>query len=205
MYRNVVGKTCRTCHVTNPFPSLRFDQATQMIDNLGSAEVRVCEQHVMPHAKVTHDKFWKGVGPNMVAQFQAFGDAFGTGLNGWSGNLCGEYTGGGTTPSFYNQEVQPIFTSRCTGCHIGSSPSGGLNLAAAVAYGNIVNKPSAQVPGMFRITPNSEANSYLLHKLLNTHAAVGGSGGQMPADGTAPLSTTLLDKIKLWINNNALP
>ena len=204
-YRDTLARTCRTCHVTNAFAPLRFDQASQLKDILGSAEVRVCTDHVMPHAKVTHDKFWKSVGPNMVAQFQAFGEAFKLPTNGWNGAQCGPFTSGGTTPvSQFQSDVQPIFNAKCIGCHVGGSPPAGLNLSAGVSHTQLVNHLSSQVPTMNRVSPLSTATSYLFHKVSNTQGTVGGSGSRMPPGGSA-LSAADIAKIQTWIVGGALP
>src|SRR5262249_38737135 len=133
MYTNVVAHTCRSCHATNSFPSIRFDQASQMIDTrLGTIESRVCVQHVIPHARRTHELFWTSVGPHMPAQLQVFGDTYKSGANGWQGDLCGQFTPGGPTPaSVYTTTIQPIFNANCTVCHNGGSPPAGLNLSAS--------------------------------------------------------------------------
>jgi len=208
MYREVVARTCRTCHVGNVFPPLKFNQASQVIDRLGSVENRVCVQHVMPHAKRTHEIFWTSVGPHMPAQLQIFGDTFGSGLNGWNGTLCGDFTAGGATPvSFYTSTIQPIWDGNCTGCHIGGSPAGTLNLAAVSSHGNLVNVNSFQLPSMKRIKPNDVLNSYLVHKVEGTQASVGGSGQRMPfgCTGSSCLSLAQINNIKAWINSGAPP
>lgn len=205
-YRDTVGRTCRTCHVTNPAPTLRFDQPAQLKDILGTAEARVCIEHVMPHAKVTHDKFWKSVGPNMVAQLQAFGEQFKTPINGWNGTQCGPFTPGGTTPvTQFEAEVQPIFDTNCVVCHVGNSAPRGLNLSAGVSRSLLVNIPSQELPSMNRISPTSTATSYLFHKINDTQGTVGGSGSRMPPPPRSALSAGDIAKIQTWINGGALP
>ncbi len=105
------------------------------------------------------------------------------------------------TISFTN-EVQPIFTANCASCHVGGGSSGGLQLDAAVSYGNLVNKPSSELPTMDRIEPNDPANSYLLHKLKGTQGTVSGSGTQMP-QGRPPLTTAQISTIETWISQGA--
>jgi cytochrome c5 len=206
MYTNVVAHTCRSCHATNSFPAIRFDQASQMIDTrLGTIESRVCVQHVMPHSKRTHELFWTSVGPHMPAQLQVFGDTYKSGLNGWDGTLCGHFTPGGPTPaSVYTTTVQPIFNTNCTVCHNGGSPPAGLNLSASASYANLVNIPSTELPGMNRVKPNDSAHSYLFHKIAGTAGMVGGNPSQMPL-GSPPLSSTDQNAIKNWIDTGAAP
>ena len=174
---------------------------------LSQVESRVCTEHVMPHAKPTHDIFWTSVDPNMVAQLQVFGDNFKSEANAWNGTLCGEFTPGGDTPiSYYQDNIQTIWngvgtdTAACTSCHAGDSPPAGLKLTAAVSYANLVDVNSTQVTALKRIKPNDAANSYLIHKVEGTQAVY----GQMPLGG-APLSVADINKIKDWINAGALP
>ncbi len=203
MYKDVVARTCRTCHIANSFPSLKFDQSTQMTDSLlGSVETRVCSQFVMPHAKVTHNIFWGSFQPSMPAQLQIFGDAFRTGLNGWQGNLCGPFTSGGITPpSFYTTVVQPIFNVNCTSCHNAGSPAAGLNLSAANSLANLVNVTSSEDGTKKRVLPGNANNSYLYMKV---HGSPGISGVQMPKN-QPPLSAADQASIQTWINGGANP
>jgi hypothetical protein len=214
VYRDVVARTCRTCHIANHDPNLTFSQAQQMIDRLGSVEQRVCVQHVMPHSKVTHKIFW-GVPltpppspeQSKVAALQVFGDTFANAVNGWQGNLCGIPISGGTTPqTFYQSNVQPIFSnnSQCTSCHIGGSPPANLNLDPTHSYSQLVNIPAVELNTMSRVTPNNTAQSYMFHKVEGDQANVGGSGQQMPAGGP-PLQPAEINTIQTWINTGAAP
>jgi hypothetical protein len=207
MYRDVVARTCRTCHAANLFPTLVFDQSSQVKGLLGSTEIRVCEDFVMPHAKVTHKIFWTSTGPHMPAQLQVYGDTFTTGSDGWLGTRCGEFTPGGSTPvSEYASTIQPIWDNNCTICHAGGSPPAGLNLSAAVSFSQLVNVPATQPTSMSRITPNSTANSYLFHKIEGTQNTVpGGLGSRMPlgCSGATCLSAADRTTIANWINTGA--
>ena len=72
------------------------------------------------------------------------------------------------------------------------------------AYNDLVGMVSTDVAGMNRVEPGDPANSYLWHKLVDTHLGVGGSGTQMPK--LAPqLSQIKLDTIEQWILDGALP
>ncbi len=201
MYKNVVAPTCRMCHASITVdPTLRFNTATQAINRLGQIESRVCAQHVMPHAQVTHELFWTSVGPHMPAQLQAFGDTFGTVGNGWQGNVCGEFTPGGSTPvTVYQSTIQPIWNANCTACHVGGTPSGGLNLATN-SHANLVNVNSTEVPALKRVLPGDAANSYLYQKVTENSPAV---GSKMPPGGS--LSGTDTNNIQTWINDGAAP
>jgi cytochrome c5 len=205
MYEDVVAHTCRTCHAALPASDLQFDTASEFIDRLGAVETRVCQQHVMPHSLITHNLFWQSINPNMVAHLQSFGDTYATPVNGWAGNKCGVFTAGGTTPpSQFLTNVHPIFDSNnCTSCHVGTSPPAGLNLSAALAYGQIVNTASTQLPSMDRIEPSNVAQSYLLHKIKGTQGSVGGLGGKMPPGGSVPAGD--ITAIETWVNAGAPP
>lgn len=230
MYKHVVGNACRTCHATHPVPTLRFTTAKQMIDRLGQVETRVCSEHVMPHAKVTHDLFWLsvddpdtlGIEPHQPGILQAFGDDFGTVPNGWQGNLCGVFTGGAPTPpSAFNDIKDDIFTPKCSGCHLGGAPAGNMNLQAANAHAQIVNISSCERPVMDRVEPGFAADSYLYRKVLGDHTGLSGCdvstcnpfggetgcGFQMPwtnsVASSSPLSGAELLQIENWINVGA--
>jgi hypothetical protein len=217
VYKDVVARTCRTCHIANPTPALHFDQAQQMIDKLGSVEQRVCVQHVMPHSKVTYDIFW-GVpltpppSPenSKVAALQVFGDTFKNNLNGWQGNLCGAFTGGGTTPvTFFQSTIQPIFSRPppqlgCTTCHIGGNPPASLNLDLSHSYSNLVNVAATELNTMSRVAPNNLQQSYMYHKIHGDQNMVGGIGSIMPPSGQT-LSASDILSIEQWINTGASP
>jgi cytochrome c5 len=206
-YRDVVGRSCRTCHVSQLDPALVFNQASQFVARLGSIENRVCVQHVMPHAKKTHDLFWDSIGPHQPGVLQLFGDTYGTVSNGWNGQLCGTFVPGGSTPvTFFTSTIQPLFNTNCTGCHVGGSPPGNMSLAASSAYAQIVNVTSTEsASGMKRITPSSTTNSYLYRKVTNTHlgAPANGSGSSMPPGSTLPGAD--VTNLATWITNGATP
>ena len=55
---------------------------------------------------------------------------------------------------------------------------------------------------MVMIAPGSADDSYLYHKLTNSHTDMGGSGGQMPLGSS--LSAEEIDIIASWINDGAV-
>ncbi len=103
-------------------------------------------------------------------------------------------------------DVQPIFTGNCAlpGCHIGSSPAEGMSLGAGQTFSNVVNVQARQLSTMNRVTPNQPDDSYLVHKVQDTHIAAGGSGSRMP-EGRSPLSQSDIDLIRAWIQAGAQP
>jgi mono/diheme cytochrome c family protein len=230
-YLNVVAPACRTCHVANASPNLRFDRAVSSggVDGFNAAlaavQLRVCKQHVMPHARRTHDLFWTSTAPNQGAQLQVYGDAakaadpsLGWGVVGSSGVsldlLCGnEYTQGGgvivTNTAF--SAVSLIFSGNCTGCHSDGAANStskaklGLNTDA---YTHIVGVNAFELPAMKRVAPSQPNNSYLLRKMLNTHTGLGsytapGPGVQMPQGG--PFNVTDQNTVSGWISGGAQP
>jgi hypothetical protein len=98
------------------------------------------------------------------------------------------------------RDVQPIFTANCalSGCHAGTAPVLGQNLAAGLAYGSIVEVPSQEAAGYFRVRPFFPDSSYLVHKIEGTQTLLGGSGARMPL-GAAPLTTAEIATIRSWI------
>jgi hypothetical protein len=103
------------------------------------------------------------------------------------------------------KDIQPIFTSQCalSGCHGDSFPDPvGLILSEGKSFGNLVNVPSTEAAGLFRVKPGDIAASYLVHKLEGTQTSVGGRGEQMPF-GAAPLPDAEIDLIRSWIEQGA--
>lgn len=134
------------------------------------------------------------IGVFLLASVACAGD--GTGLDVDDGS--GEVTLSG--------DVQPIFTGNCalSGCHAESSPQEGMSLGAGQTFSNVVNVAARQLPSMNRVTPNQPDNSYLVHKVQDTHMAAGGSGDRMP-QGRSPLSQSDIDLIRAWIQAGAQP
>ena len=132
------------------------------------------------------------IGLFLLASVACAGD--GTGLDGDDGG--DEVTLSG--------DVQPIFTGNCAlpGCHVGSSPAQGMSLGAGQTFSNVVNVQAIQLSTMNRVTPNQPDNSYLVHKVQDTHMAAGGSGNRMP-EGQPPLSQSDIDLIRAWIQAGA--
>lgn len=119
---------------------------------------------------------------------------------------------GGPTPN-----LEPTFSSvqsqifettdvagrqACVNCHtnVGRNPSGGLNLAHAVAYDQIVNVASARKPGAIRVIPGDPENSYLVHKIEGRSGIV---GARMPISGPPFLTDGQVLILKRWIELGA--
>src|SRR5438552_3953072 len=93
-------------------------------------------------------------------------------------------------------------------CHGGATPQGGLDLRPDVAYKNLVQVASTELPSLSRVAPGDERQSYLWLKLLwKTDEAklpdylphgVQLSGAPMP-NNTSTLSPDELEVLRLWI------
>ena len=119
---------------------------------------------------------------------------------------CAEPVVGPAVPGGGQAPIEPtfssisavVFTPRCssTACHAGTG-SAPLDLTPEAAYAALVNGPSAQTGEMLLVTPREPDRSYLLLKLLGTHAAAG-LGAVMPPDGER-LPDGELAAIAAWI------
>jgi hypothetical protein len=118
----------------------------------------------------------------------------------------------------YAATIEPIFVARCLeSCHSpgglgGPGANGGegpypgisLNLVEGSGYAQLVDGVlSAQATSFLLVGPTPE-ESYLWHKLQNTHLSVGGTGLVMPF-GAASLSADELQSVRQWIEGGALP
>jgi hypothetical protein len=102
-------------------------------------------------------------------------------------------------------DAQPIFDVEWVACHDASSASAsaGLDLETD-AWAAIVEVSSAQITSMDRVAPFAPSDSYLWHKLYDTHLALGGAGDAMPL-GAAPLDDADLDTLSTWILQGGAP
>lgn len=99
----------------------------------------------------------------------------------------------------FTDDVQSLFTKKCVACHNDRSPGSGLSVQKGSSIANLVGIASTEVPAMPRVTPGDSANSYLAHKLLDTHLDVGGSGKKMPLSGR--LKDEEIAAIISWIDD----
>ncbi|MGD2134623.1 MAG: hypothetical protein PVF27_00610 [Gemmatimonadales bacterium] len=138
--------------------------------------------------------WFRGVlGVAVISALACAGDGTGPD-NGGSGNGAPTLSG----------DVQPILTANCalSGCHAGSSPAQGMNLAEGQTHQNTVDVPSSEAAGVDRIEPGQPDESYLVHKIQGTQTSVGGSGSRMPLGGN-PLTQEQIDLIRAWIADGA--
>lgn len=118
----------------------------------------------------------------------------------------------GTSGPSYATTVGPIFEMQCTvGCHEQGGALGGpggfdpnvkMDLSAAAGYATLTAGKSAQATDMWIVGETVE-DSYLWHKLNDTHLTVGGSGAKMPITGE--ITEADLTVIQAWIEGGATP
>lgn len=100
--------------------------------------------------------------------------------------------------SFANQ-VQPIFTASCVGCHDGGlSP----NLSAGVSYGSLVNVNGTFCSTAKLVVPSQPAQSWLLSKVTLSSSIGTCSGGSMAKYISAADRTTIATWIQQGAPNN---
>jgi hypothetical protein len=93
-----------------------------------------------------------------------------------------------------------IFTPTCAqlGCHDRLGRQEDQQLTAGVAYSQIVNHASVEMPQLSRVTPGDPANSYLYRKI----SGAGITGDRMPQGGPY-LNDTQIKLIRDWIRRGA--
>ncbi|MFT5679957.1 MAG: hypothetical protein ACI8RZ_000862 [Myxococcota bacterium] len=104
----------------------------------------------------------------------------------------------------YNADIAPIVATSCTdyGCHlIATSPNA---LTLDVAYNNMLTEPSEDIPTMARIAPGSPDDSYVWHKINNTHLDLKDGAGESMPKGYALMTDEELAMIEAWITQGAL-
>ena len=106
----------------------------------------------------------------------------------------------------FSTDVVPIFASKCAPqCHQVEGEWYPLDLDEA-PWAALVGIPAPQLPRMAFVEPGSPQNSYLWHKVNDTHFDVGGKGLKMPKASARfeyALSPEELDTIALWILQGA--
>ena len=102
----------------------------------------------------------------------------------------------------FEATVQPFINMACN-CHQSTPLMAPFSLKPGEAFKGLVNVPSMQLPHMLLVRPSSTQDSYLWHKIDNTHLQVGGSGQVMPS--TIPLNADEKKIFERWILGGALP
>jgi hypothetical protein len=125
----------------------------------------------------------------------------------WTG--CGnvkplptEPDGGGPPPAdaTFTRVQSEVFSVNCalSGCHAGTAPTGGMNLSAGAAYGNIVGVPSTERSDLHRIEPGDPNRSYLVKKIRGDADIV---GSPMPLIGS--LTDAQRQVVIEWVRRGA--
>lgn len=117
-----------------------------------------------------------------------------------------ESTASGTSLS-HAVDIQPIWDAKCVeACHEVGGEWSVLDMSGD-AYAVMVNKPSPTFPDLDVVEPNDVENSYLWHKINNTHLDVGGNGVAMPKARQGMAAETMtadeLATIEEWIAGGA--
>ena len=102
----------------------------------------------------------------------------------------------------YASNIQPIYDASCAlaGCHLGSAPAFGLNLAAGVSYEATVGVNSLERPKLQLVEPGNPDDSYLVRKIEGGPDI---AGDPMP-DNAPPLPPDEMDAVRQWITECAL-
>jgi mono/diheme cytochrome c family protein len=80
VYRDVVAPSCRTCHYSqdssdDPTPTktvLDWDQSSELGQRAAETAIFVCTAQLMPHALITHRRFWLSDAPKQKRILRAF-------------------------------------------------------------------------------------------------------------------------------------
>lgn len=106
----------------------------------------------------------------------------------------------------HDADILPIWTANCidSSCHDSDGPASGLDLQTEGVYTRICDGFQPLLTMNYIDCEDFDPqSSYIFHKVSNTHADVGGSGGPMPPGPS--LSDSDLATIENWILGGALP
>ncbi len=97
----------------------------------------------------------------------------------------------------YSNDLQAIFNTRCSNCHVksGGSPEAGLDLDPGVSWDSLVNAPSQEQLGRLFVVPGRPLDSVLFEKI---NCEVPNAGFRMPR-GRSPLPLSEQALIYDWI------
>ncbi|MFL5344540.1 MAG: Ig-like domain-containing protein [Hyalangium sp.] len=104
----------------------------------------------------------------------------------------------------YAADIQSIWTQKCTTCHSGASPSGGMDLSQGQSYASLVNitgnNKCGATTALRRVRPGLPDSSLLVKKIE------GSCGTRMPQNDTQYFADNpgLITRIRSWILANAL-
>jgi len=201
-YKNVFGKTCRTCHVAHPFDATAFNTRADFEARVSTVQNLACVRKIMPHAQRTNDIFWQSLNPNMPAFLELYGQSLGAGWASTGATSCGlSFQSGTVATSTFQSRILPILQSRCGACHATSGLANfGVSQPPPAVYNELRNVLAKDGSSKY-IVPNNAGASKLFQRI---------SANQMPPGGPS-LSTVDLNgdvvndqqEILNWINAGA--
>lgn len=138
------------------------------------------------------------------------------------GELFGSDPLGGTRPSdqprmrapesgLFAETIRPVLDEKCSGCHSGTAPVGGLSFAKELSSTNVimqlVNVQSKAGGQLARVKPGEPQQSWFYLKVSDTAKEAACSGTcntqSMPPTGQVELSSAQLGAITAWISAGA--
>jgi hypothetical protein len=130
------------------------------------------------------------------------GSGEGVGEGGSPNNPGGPPPGDGSSTTSFRSIQDSIFKPSCP-CHAGAAAPQGLVLNTDSTLDLLVNKPSGEMPELFRVEPGNPDDSYLIRKLEGGPDIV---GFQMPPTelGETHLAQEQINLIRQWIADGAL-
>lgn len=103
----------------------------------------------------------------------------------------------------YAGDLENLVVKRCVSCHSSDEPKAKLVLEAGSGYGQLVGRPSVQVPEEMLVVPGDPDASYLWHKVDFT--AEVGKGMPRTLFGAKRLPDDEVELFRRWIEEGALP
>ena len=106
-------------------------------------------------------------------------------------------------PVSYAAHLEPLVIARCLSCHTREEPEADLVLEMGVGYGQMVGRPSTQVPEVMIVAGGDPDASYLWRKLI--HEVEIGRGMPRTIVGAIELPDAELELYRRWIEDGAQP
>jgi len=105
-------------------------------------------------------------------------------------------------PRTFDDIQAMIFDPACaTQCHRGGAAPKGLSMEARLAFDQLVNVPSVELPEMMRVAPGRPEESFLIVKVASGDRRR--VGARMPRNGPPFLSSRQVRALRLWIRDGA--
>lgn len=106
-------------------------------------------------------------------------------------------------PVSYSNDLEDLVVKRCGDCHSTKEPKANLVLIAGEGFGNMVEKPSVQVPEAVLVVPGDVDASYMWKKLMGETEI--GKGMPRTLFGSKRLPEDELELFRKWIEDGAKP